>query len=146
MPLTRWAAKVGARRGLNWLLHKPDKRQMLSFFYDTNFWKSQAHQSLSVPQGHTLAMTLFAERGTSHQLVADHWTSERATRVDAKGRVVDEWELPSSKPDNHYWDTLVGAFAAASLCGIAHKDDGSINARPKQQSRPRSQRVSKLKI
>ena len=43
--------------------------------------------------------------------------AEYSVRVEAKGRVVDEWKLPPEQPDNHWFDCLVGSAVAASMQG-----------------------------
>ena len=34
------------------------------------------------------------------------------------GRTVREWIFKPSKPDNHWFDCLIGCAVAASMCGI----------------------------
>ena len=142
-PISKWTKKSGARRGHNFVIQKPEKRLFVSCFYDTNFWKSQAYDGLTVPVTHSSSLTIYSESLTHHQLFADQLTSESATRVEAKNRIVDEWELPSNKPDNHWWDTVVANYVAAAMCGI--KKEG-VNDRSIVAKRPAVKRVSKLKI
>ena len=142
-PIANWTKKRGVRRGFHWVLQRPDKRLYNSIFYDTNFWKSQTHLGLTVDRAHDQAITLYQDLPSNHQLVADHWCAEKPIRVEARNRIVDEWELPANKPDNHYWDNLVGCTVAASLCGIKKESENAgINTR---KPRPK-QRVRKLNI
>lgn len=117
-PMDMWIKKRGVRRGNHLVLQKPDRRLFLSVFYDTNYWKTEVYRGLTVPPAHSAAINFYKESQSHHQMYADHMAAERSTRVEARGRIVDEWELPSNKPDNHYWDTLVACAVAASLCGI----------------------------
>lgn len=142
-PIAVWTKKRGIKRGTNWVLQKPDKRLYVSCFYDTNYWKNAAYDSLTVPQTHSHAVTFYKETISHHQLLADHLTSEVATRVEARGRIVDEWDLPSNRPDNHWWDTLTANFVAASMCGIRKE---SISERPAGKPKPAGRRVQQLKI
>jgi hypothetical protein len=52
-------------------------------------------------------------------MLADHLRSEERVIVEAKGRRVDEWKLPVNKPDNHWFDCLVGSAVAASILGCS---------------------------
>ncbi|KKL08208.1 hypothetical protein LCGC14_2578180 [marine sediment metagenome] len=58
-------------------------------------------------------------RAAEHRLFADHVTAEYRVRTEGRGRKVDEWKLPPSKPDNHWLDCLVGCAVAASTLGVA---------------------------
>ena len=51
-------------------------------------------------------------------MLSEHLTSEYQTRVEAKGRVVDEWRLIPGR-DNHWLDCVIGAAVAASYTGIS---------------------------
>jgi hypothetical protein len=103
--------------GEYWVFQKPVERQLRSMFVDTNHWKSVIYKSLSVPTSHSQAILLYEEVPSHHQMLADHCCSEVATRVDAKGRKIDEWDLRNKK-DNHFWDCLVGAAVASSVRGV----------------------------
>jgi hypothetical protein len=119
-PIGQWTKKPGTIRGDNWIVQRPSTRLGLCCFYDTNHWKTETHQALIVPAEHTQSTVFFRDTATNHQMLVDHCCAERATRVEVRtrGRIVDEWTLPPNKPDNHYWDTLVGCRVAASLTGI----------------------------
>lgn len=134
--------KGSAIRGQNWMLYKPQMRTLISLFIDVNYWKTQTHQALSVPIDHGSAVTLFNAPRSRHQMFVDHLCAEVAVRVEATGKIVDEWQLPSNHPDNHFWDNLVACMAAASATGLRRATDHV--ERPKQQ-RPK-QRVKQLAI
>ena len=140
-----WTKKRGVRRGHNWTMQKPDRRLLLSVFYDTNYWKTEVHQGLLIPSAHTQAINLYSEARSHHQMLADQLCSERAVRCEAKGRIVDEWELPSNRPDNHYWDNLVACAVAASLCGVK-KEMESGKEGPAKKSIPKKNRVKQLRM
>jgi hypothetical protein len=115
--------KGAAIHGLNWMIYKPQQRTLVSLFIDVNYWKTQTHQALSVPIDHGSSISLFDATKSRHQLFVDHLCAELAIRVEAKGKIVDEWQLPSNKPDNHFWDNLVACMAAASSLGIRRPSD-----------------------
>lgn len=144
-PLEKWTKKRGVRRGNHFLLQKPDRRLFMSCFYDTNYWKSQVHAALLVPMGHQHAIDVYRDMQSYHQILADHLTAEKAVRVEARGRIVDEWELPSFAPDNHYFDCLVGATVSACLSGISKGAESNERIEPKRQELA-PPRVKQLKI
>jgi hypothetical protein len=39
-------------------------------------------------------------------------------RRESRGRAVDEWKQSADRPDNHWWDCLVGSAVAASIQGL----------------------------
>jgi hypothetical protein len=61
-----------------------------------------------------------ARRGgaVQHRLFAEHVTAEYRVRTEGRGRIEDEWKLPAHKPDNHWFDCLVGCAGAASMQGV----------------------------
>lgn len=140
LPMALYTRRQGIQLGNHYMIHKPDKRMMLVVSYDTNYWKTETHQSLVVAPEHTQACLFYKAAQSSHQMLADHLCAERSVRVAARNRVVDEWSLPSNEPDNHWWDTLVGCRVAAALCGI--NKEGQVNVKRK----PAVKRVKQLSI
>lgn len=143
-PIATWAKKRGGRRGFHWVIFKPPTRIYTSVFADVNYWKSQAHLALSVPLTHPEALTLFKGAPSTHSMFADQLCAERAVRVEARGRIADEWSLPSNKPDNHFWDNIVGCMVAASIQGI-RKETQNVNVQQRRAKRP-AKRVRRLNI
>ena len=43
--------------------------------------------------------------------------NRKAKLREDRCRTVDEWKLPAHKPDNHWFDCLVGCAPAASMLG-----------------------------
>jgi hypothetical protein len=142
-PMAKYAKRTGLFRGHHWVMERPSTKLLVSAFVDTNYWKTRCHQALTVPQEHSAAITLYRAPQSHHQLFADHLASERATRVEARGRVIDEWTLPSNKPDNHFWDNLIGCMAAASMSGISREEIDATG--PRKPQRPQK-RVRQLKF
>jgi len=68
------------------------------------------------------ALTLFGGPEQSHQLLAHMLTSEYRVPTLGRGRRVDEWLIRPGRPDNHWWDNLVGAAVAASIEGVTLKE------------------------
>ena len=67
-------------------------------------------------------LSLFGQEPAEHRLFADHVMAEYRVRTEGRGRKVDEWKLPPSKADNHWFDCLVGCAVAASVIGVSLMD------------------------
>ena len=86
---------------------------------DVNHWKSFVHGRLAIALGDPGAMTLFGKSSAEHQLFAEHVAnSETWTLTMGHGRYVQEWKAKPTRPDNHWFDCLVGCAAAASHSGL----------------------------
>ena len=64
------------------------------------------------------SLSLFGHDPKKHQMLSEHLTAEYRIKTLANGRTVDEWKLRASRPDNHWFDCLVGAAVAASIEGV----------------------------
>ncbi|MBN2131400.1 MAG: phage terminase large subunit family protein, partial [Sedimentisphaerales bacterium] len=111
-----FATKEGGRSGFHWRLPPPQKGERV-LLVDVNWWKTLAWERLRVALGDTGCWSLFGREPIRHQLLADHFCSERAVWVEAKGLGRYEWEWKPGRPDNHWWDTFVGSAAAAATMG-----------------------------
>jgi len=78
-------------------------------------------------------LSLFGRDTAAHQLIAEHITAETCVKVSAQGRVVDEWKWKESRPDNHWFDCLVGCAVAANLAGASLP--GIIQVRKRKRER-----------
>ena len=121
LPFSQYKRRKGETAGADPWRTSVIKGQV-HYLYDTNWWKSFVHERLSRPVGDRSGLTWFGKgsRGgrPSHRMIAEQCAAERRTRVEAHGRTVDEWvQIPGR--DNHWFDCLVGAAAAASTLGVA---------------------------
>lgn len=118
---TPWAdykKRPGERLGTHWLISTATgKRATRHVAIDTNHWKTFVAERLQTAAGDRGALLLAGKAGADHRLLADHLTGEYRVRTEGRGRVVDEWKLRPQRPDNHWWDALVGCAAAASMQG-----------------------------
>ncbi|NQU76420.1 MAG: hypothetical protein HQ546_08930, partial [Planctomycetes bacterium] len=66
------------------------------------------------------SISLFGGKDSrQHELVAEHIAkSESWVEVVGPGGVVHEWSQLPHRPDNHWFDCLVGCAAAASMVGV----------------------------
>lgn len=117
-PIYALPRRAGDQVGLNWKISSSQTRFIRYAIYDTNFWKSWIYARLHTAVGNKGSLTLFGDTPATHRLFADHITAEYKVTVSAKDRVVDEWKQKLGRPDNHFFDALVGCAVAASMCGI----------------------------
>jgi len=132
-PFSEYERRPGELYGDHWRIVTPRGRGELRHMQiDVNHWKSQAHAAFMTPAGEPGASFLW--KSDKHQLFGDHYRAESPTRTEGRGRVVDVWQLPPSKPDNHLFDCDVGARAAASTLGVALPSD-RLPQKPQRQRR-----------
>jgi len=75
--------------------------------------KSFVQERLATPMGNPGCPSIFGRKAVRHCLLAEHLTAEYRIRSEGHGLTVDEWKLPAHRPDNHWFDCLVGCAAAA---------------------------------
>lgn len=124
-PMSTYRRRRGERHGHHWYVPNVSRtNELRHVLIDTNYWKTFIHARLAMPAGDRGALTLFgpakSPAGTSasgtHRLFADHIAaSETYVRTEGHGRSVCEWTLKPSKPDNHWFDCLVGTAVAANM-------------------------------
>lgn len=130
-PIEEYTRKRGERQGHHWFITVAGNRINRYVLIDTNWWKTWVHQALQIVPGDPGALTLFGRGNDSHRLLADHLTSETCVRTEGRGRVVYEWAQKPAKPDNHWFDCLVGAAVAASTLGCTTAGQPTLASRPK---------------
>jgi hypothetical protein len=135
-PLSTWAKKPGEKRGEEWVIGRASQaRGSRHLTYDTNHWKMQTHKRLATNRGGRGSLELFGSRAGEHRMFGDHCAAELGTLVKAKGREVVEFALPPSKPDNHWFDGLVGCTVGASIEGSAVLGHKAPPPKPPRKSR-----------
>jgi hypothetical protein len=86
---------------------------------DVNYWKTFVHTGFITAAGDRGSLNLFDCEGDGHDLFAEHVArSESWVETTGLGRMVREWSPRPTRPDNHWFDCLVGCCAAASMCGV----------------------------
>lgn len=117
-PMAEWERRPGDRIGLNWRMPNVAGRRAVRYvLFDSNYWKTFVHSRFAVPMGGRGCLSLFGNRPGHHRLAGDHLTAEFRVRTEGRGRKVDEWKLRPNRPDNHWFDGLVGCAVAASMGG-----------------------------
>jgi len=124
---------------------------------DVNYWKRFVHEGLATAAGDRGCISIFgppagkagkdarpATAGRQHELSAEHVArSEKWVAVTGPGGTVREWSPLPARPDNHWFDCLVGCAAAASMCGV--KVPGE-DARPMRQRKRYTQEDLRRKV
>lgn len=90
--------------------------------FDSNFWKTRAHEQLALPKMSKSSIQLFHADPFTHRMLAEHLHAEKPIRVDARGRTVYEWDDTAAK-DNEGLDCLVGNLVAASIAGVSREKE-----------------------
>ena len=118
-PIAMFERRPGWTLGHHWYI--PMVTGTLDFPHvavDVNYWKSFVHGHLAIAPGDPGALTIFGDRGDRHALFADHVAaSEDFVVTQGHGRTVQEWRQRPNRPDNDWFDVLVGCTAAASMLG-----------------------------
>jgi hypothetical protein len=124
-PFAAYTKRPGETIGDHWYV--PNVRRTAQFQHvliDTNFWKSFIHDGLAAAPADRGCIGLYGTAKTDHGLFAEHIArSEHWVEVTGPYGTVREWSVLPTKPDNHWFDCLVGCAAAASMCGIKTAGD-----------------------
>lgn len=115
-PIDHWKLKRGERGGPGWIISPPSRRVTRHVTVDTNYYKTFVAERFLTPPGDPGALMLYGKDADDHRCLADHCTSEVCKVEEKYGRKVGTWKLLPGR-DNHWWDGLVGAAAAASIQG-----------------------------
>jgi hypothetical protein len=118
-PMSDMAQKQGEKRGNGWTVTYPKTTQSVRYvIVDTNYWKSWIHERISTGMGGDGSMAFFGKEPKAIRMFADQVTAEYVTKVEAKGREVEEWAHNVGKPDNHFFDTACLCAVGASMRGL----------------------------
>lgn len=120
-PMSSWqqSRKHKGKYGPEWVPAKANPGDPPGINFDTNYWKTRFHKSLSLAKGSQGELSIFTvDNPEFHRMLSDHWYSERPKHVICGSREV--YEFPKAPAgDNHLFDCAIGAMVAASKAGIA---------------------------
>jgi len=119
-PMATYRRRPGERHGCNWYIPNVSRSsEFRHVAFDANFWKTFVHARLATAAGDRGALSLFGKKPEHHRLFAEHVAeAESYVVTEGHGRTVREWRPKPSRPDNHWFDCLVGCAVAASLQGV----------------------------
>ncbi|MCG3178325.1 MAG: hypothetical protein BIFFINMI_00652 [Phycisphaerae bacterium] len=122
-PIAEYSRKPGEIIGHYWYV--PNVRHTGQFAHvlvDVNYWKRFVHDGFATSTGDRGCLSVFGRPGKDnrvHELLAEHVArSEKWVEVKGPAGLVREWTPLPTRPDNHWFDCLVGCAAAASMCGV----------------------------
>jgi hypothetical protein len=132
-PMSSWAKKPGERFDVGGHWYVPNVHRTREYPHvgaDVNYWKTFVYRGLATAPGDPGALTLFGKDPHEHELLAQHLVlSETWNETTGHGRGVHEWELLPAKPDNHWFDCLVGCAVAASMLGCVRAGEAAAKPR-----------------
>jgi hypothetical protein len=133
-PMAAYTRRPGERHGHNWYIPNVSRSsEFRHVAFDANFWKSFVHARLATPAGDRGALSLFGRKPEQHRLFAEHVAdAETYVVTEGQGRMVHEWRVKPSKPDNHWFDCLVGCTVAASMIGAKVPGEGATTRQRKR--------------
>jgi len=136
-PMADYRNQKGDRVGNHWRIPSiAGKRQVRHVLFDSNWWKSFAHERLRVTMGDATCLSLFERDPHIHRMLSEQLCAEYKIKVEARGRKVEEWKLRPERPDNHFLDCLIGCAVGASMQGsVMVGADGAGGARRRKITR-----------
>jgi hypothetical protein len=121
--------RFGRATGQHWRIDRAKDIPIRHVLFDTNFWKSFLHSRLATEPGTSGSLVLHKGEAHEHATLAKHLRAEYPVRTEGKGRTVDEWKHKPDRPDNHWFDCLVGCCVAASVEGCRLEGESSRKVR-----------------
>jgi len=133
-PIHAYKRRPGRRLGHYWWIPAANESdQDRHVIADVNYWKSFVHARLDVGLADAGSLTLWGKKPQRHRLFAAHLTAEVPTLVEGPYATVEEWDPLPAKPDNHWFDCLVGCAVGASMEGASLPGSESRPARRRKR-------------
>lgn len=147
------------RRGLNWSVKRDKKiRGGTITWIDVNWWKSfcanrwragspRPKNDPSYRPNEPGALYLWGTEAHTHSTFGVHQCSESSTTLkhEKSGRSIDFWTLKPNRPDNEWWDGLVGCCVLADFAGGVSLKDSGLKSATKRKPR-RTKKATYLKM
>lgn len=118
-PLNEYEKRQGDKAGVHCRVSTAPGRTIRHLLIDTNHWKSFVFSRFAAPMGGAGCLSLFGRDPVKHRMFADHMKAEFCVKTFGRGREVTEWAVKPGKPDNHWFDCLVGSACVASMLGCS---------------------------
>lgn len=121
-PMRQWPRRVGRVFGWHLLDEKVANMSLRTILVDVNYWKTKIHEAFGLSPGESGALSLYGTSAGAHRMFSEHLAAETAKLVEHAANKVVEWSPNVNRPDNHFFDALVYAYAAASSLGLRITD------------------------
>lgn len=112
------SAKGGRWVGTHWRIERAKDMPVKFVLFDANFWKSFAAARIRADIGTPGSLEFYSETGKHHNNLFENVLAEYPVPVQSRERSIEEWKVRPGRPDNHYFDCLVGCCVAASIEGV----------------------------
>ena len=122
-PMRQWPKRQGRVFGWHVIDEKTANSALRSMLVDVNYWKTKTHEAFGLAPGEAGSLSLWGTSKSRHRMFAEHMSAETAKLVEYATNKVVEWSPNVNRPDNHFFDTIVYNFAAASSLGLLTADD-----------------------
>lgn len=122
-PMRTWPRRDGRVFGWHLLNEKTKGAAFRSILVDSNYWKTKVHEAASLEAGEPGSLSLWGTSRATHRMFSEHLAAEIAKPVECVGNRVVEWEPSPTRPDNHFFDCVVGCLVIASTLGLLTNDD-----------------------
>ena len=132
-PMSTWAKKPGEVKGDNWIVKSAPEQGFRVVQFDANYWKSRVAGHIAAAMGDQSSLSIYGSKPEEHRTFSRHLTAEYRVPTTGRGRSLDEWKLKPNKPDNHWWDGLVGNAVAASTLGCRVLSEERTARKPKRR-------------
>ena len=134
LPFSDYSHKKGDKVGHRWKIMPTHKDRSVRYILnDVNYWKSTVRDAWKTGQGDDGSMSVFGDNDKMHRMLIDQMVAEYPIKTEGRGRVVEEWKLRRGRPDNHFFDCLVGTMVGASERGCALPSTGPAMKRRKKR-------------
>lgn len=116
--VSEWKRRDGEQVGHHWKLTLGPKGRSIQF--DSDIWKSFLYERMTSPEGGRACFSFFGlpKEPNPHAMIGRHCNAEYAQPQKLRGVEFDSWSHRPNKPDNDWWDCLVGCAVAASVQGL----------------------------
>ncbi len=115
----------GELRGNDWRIGRTQNAERPVLFVHTNVWKDFLVNRLATPMGDRGCLSLFGDGNEDHRMLCDQLTAETRERASIGEYEYWQYVLPPHKPDNHFFDCLVGCCVLANVEGLSVTSDMS---------------------
>ena len=114
-PMLEWKDEPGRQKFPHLVKEKRKGWRYKSVQTDVNWFKSLLHEKFALEPGVPGSFTFWGADPTFHRMIAEHCSAETVQLISSGQYEVNQWREKPLRPDNHFFDCLVGNLAASSV-------------------------------